>query len=366
MVNSTFVFVATLLASAHGFQHQSARNSATGSRSALLMNKGGLHNELFQKMKKAVLPIVLGASIMLGDASNADAARSGGRSGGSSFRGGGGGGGGYRSSPARSSTQLSGSRGFSTPMIIPMYTPMYTPFYSPMYSPFGGFNLQLLLLGAGAYIIYSALSNRAGGSDFSNSEEGGALGTGATVMKVQIALESDWAERSNIMNTLSMLAEKNSALSGREDIAKLLSEASLALLRKQGDWNSAAYEGELFRQGGQAAEPAFQKLAIKERAKFEEEVSSVATVRPSQMGSTPTQVVVSIVVAMRGKSSAYMPNNLRTVSDVSACLQGLAADALTDNGNNVMAVEVLWTPSESGNTISSRELIEDYPELLRL
>ena len=120
-------------------------------------------------------------------------------------------------------------------MIIPMYTPMYTPFYSPMFSPFGGFNLQLLLLGAGAYFIYTALSNRAGGSDFSNSEEGGALGTGATVMKVQIALESDWAERSNIMNTLSMLAEKNSALSGREDIAKLLSEASLALLRKQGE-----------------------------------------------------------------------------------------------------------------------------------
>ena len=168
------------------------------------------------------------------------------------------------------------------------------------------------------------------------------------------------------MNTLSMLAEKNGALSGREDIAKLLSEASLALLRKQSDWNSAAYEGELFRGSGQSAEPAFQKLAIKERAKFEEETSSMATVRPSSIGSTPTQVVVSIVVALRGKSSGYMQQNLRSVSDVSACLQGLAADALTDGGDNIMAVEVLWTPSEVGNTISSRELIEDYPELIRL
>ena len=252
-------------------------------------------------------------------------------------------------------------------MIMPMMPMM------PMYSPFGfGFtpfipiNFNLLLLGGAAYVIYSVLSNRAGGSDFSNSEDAGALGSGATVMKVQIALESDWAERSNIMNTLSMLAAKNSALSGREDIAKLLSEASLALLRKQGDWNSAAYEGELFRQGGQAAEPAFQKLAVKERAKFEEETSSVATIRPSKIGSTPTQVVVSIVVALRGKSSGYMPNNLRSVSDVATCLQGLAADAMTDDGNNIMAVEVLWTPSEVGNTISTRELIEDYPELIRL
>lgn len=246
----------------------------------------------------------------------------------------------------------------------------------PMYSPFGfggfGFtpfipiNFNLLLLGGAAYAIYTVLSNRAGGSDFSNSNESGALGSGATVMKIQIALESDWAERNNIMGTLSNLAEKNGAMSGRNDIAKLLSEASLALLRKQGDWNSAAYEGELFRSGGQAAEPAFQKLAVKERAKFEEETSSFATIQPSSMGSTPTQVVVSIVVALRGTSTGYMKNNLRSISDVSACLQGLATDALTDNGENIMAVEVLWTPSEVGNTISSRELIEDYPELIRL
>jgi uncharacterized membrane protein len=132
-----------------------------------------------------------------------------------------------------------------------------------------------------------------------------------------------------------------------------------------GDWVSVAYEGEVFRQGGQAAEPAFQKLAVKERAKFEEETSSVATIKPSSSSISRTECVVSIVVALRGKSSAY-GKDVRTLSDLSACLQGLAADALTDDGNNVMAVEVLWTPSDPGNTISPRELIEDYPELIRL
>ena len=51
-------------------------------------------------------------------------------------------------------------------------------------------------------------------------------------------------------------------------------------------------------------------------------------------------------------------------AEVKRCLQGLAADALTDEGDNVMAVELLWTPSERGSTISKRELINDYPELI--
>ena len=365
---------ATTVALSHGFQPRTSCNNGLRQvqmkHSTLLMKTSSDNEDFMAKMKKALIPLVLGASLLLVDPSNANAARSGGRSGGSSFRGGGSS---FRPSPQRSSMQLQGGSGYSgynrgpSINIMPMM-PMYSPFGFGGFgfTPFIPINFNVLLLGGAAYAIYTVLSNRAGGSDFSNSENAGSLGSGATVMKVQVALESDWAERGNIMNTLSMLAEKNSALSGRGDIAKLLSEASLALLRKQSDWNSAAYEGELFRGSGQSAEPAFQKLAIKERAKFEEETSSMATVRPSNIGSTPTQVVVSIVVALRGKSSGYMQQNLRSISDVSACLQGLAADALTDGGDNIMAVEVLWTPSEVGNTISSRELIEDYPELIRL
>ena len=44
----------------------------------------------------------------------------------------------------------------------------------------------------------------------------------------------------------------------------------------------------------------------------------------------------------------------------------MAADALSDNGENIMAVEVLWTPSEPGSVITERAIIEDYPELIRL
>jgi uncharacterized membrane protein len=339
------------------------------SRQILRMAEGtesGSPMELsLKKLTSKLLPAAIGASLFL-NVPNADAIPSGSRSGGSSFR------------SAPSSTRMYSSRSYSSgpsvsiSPVMPLYTPMYSPFgfgFSPF--GFGGFgimpiNLNLLILGGIAYAVYTALSNRAGGSSFDGGEDAGVLGGGATVMKIQVALDSNWSDRNNIMNTLSNIAAKNGAMSTRRDLSRLLSEASLAILRKENEWNAAAYEGELYGGSGRRAEPAFQQLAIKERAKFEEETSPVATIAPSSVGSTPTQAVVSIVVALRGRSSGYISGNVRSMSDVARCLQGLATDALTDDGENIMAVEVLWTPSEPGNTITPRQLIEDYPELIRL
>ena len=137
------------------------------------------------------------------------------------------------------------------------------------------------------------------------------------------------------------------------------------MLRKQSDWNSVAYEGEVFNRN-QGAEPRFQRLAIAERAKFEKE-NPEGAVRGSSVNSAsqPTQAVVSLVVAMRGKSTAYS-KSVTTLSEVRACLAALASDALLDNGENVMAVEILWSPFEKGEVVTPRELIEDYPDLIRL
>ena len=176
----------------------------------------------------------------------ADAMSSGGRSGGSSFR----------SAPSRSmpsSTRLGGStRSYGStsyaprPMIVPM--PMYSPFgYGGGFgfSPFGfmPINLNLLIIGGVAYAVYSVLKNRVGGADFNSGEEAGSLGGGASVLKLQVCLDSNW-DYNNIQDTLALLAAKNGAMSSRSDIAKLLSEASIALLRRQEDWTAAAYEGE--------------------------------------------------------------------------------------------------------------------------
>ena len=325
--------------------------------------------KFFGQAKKGLAAAALAAAVLVGPlggvVEDANAARSGGRSGGSSFR--------MPASSSRSSTALrSSSRGGygGGSMIMPM--PMYSPFgYGGFgFSPFGfmPINLNVIILAGVAYVVYQALSNRAGGSDFSNDGSSGSLGGGSTVVKLQLSLSSDWNQPGNIMETLTRLAEKNSAMTGRTDLARLLSESALALLRRQNDWNSAAYEGEQFTFGPQKAESYFQRLAVKERAKFEEEnsSSSFAVIKSTNTGvSKPTQVIVSLVVAIRGSSSSYV-RKVQSIGDAKKCLEGLAADALTDQGENIMAVEVLWTPSEPGNVISEREIIEDYPELIRL
>merc|ERR1712146_841128 len=149
-------------------------------------------------------------------------------------------------------------------------------------------------------------------------------------------------------------------MTNRNDLARLLSESSLALLRRVNDWDSAAYEGERFLMGPTKAEPYFQRLAVGERSKFERETIGESRVMIKDSNdrsvSQPTEMVVSLVVAMRGQSTGYA-SSVRSLAEVKACLQGLAAD--------VMAVELMWTPSESGVTISERELIEDYPELIK-
>lgn len=226
-------------------------------------------------------------------------------------------------------------------------------------------NFNLLLLGGLVYVAYSVLSNRMGGSDFAgsgNSEQQ----YGATVVKLNIAMESNWASRNNIMNTLARLANKNSALSTRQDLSNLLSEASLSVLRAKNDWTAVSFSTKSFSERNSfEAEPSFQQMAIRERSKFEQEKMPVATLLPAEESSSPTQVVVSILVALQGNSNAYK-KELTKASEVAECLERLAAEALTNEGENVMAVEVLWTPSEPGNTLSRRDLIMNYPELLEI
>ncbi len=132
-----------------------------------------------------------------------------------------------------------------------------------------------------------------------------------------------------------------------------------------------SYAGEQFRENEfQLAEGKFQQIAVKERSKFEKESTALNLIKPTKRydGSLPTQAVVSLIVAIRGKSQAakLAKTSALSNSDVIDRLTQLAADALTDNGENIMACEVLWSPSESGVTLTDRDIIVDYPELSKL
>jgi len=177
--------------------------------------------------------------------------------------------------------------------------------FSPFGFGYGGFGFPMflspnvLVFALAAYIALQVISSRAGGSDFGNNDdETSSLGSGASLIKLQVSLDDDWSKRGNIMDSLSSISSKNSDLSSRTELSKLLSDASLALLRKSSDWNSVAYEGELYRGGrSKDVESEFQKVAIRERSKFEEELTSAKSSR--EVVSKPTQVHHYIVLCFQ-------------------------------------------------------------------
>lgn len=375
MIQIVLLIAIALLATVSGFttkislttRRPTVQSIVMKDRNSDEMNTVDWKNILSPSLTKSISALLCGAAL-LANPSESLAARSGGRSGGSSFRSA------PRSAP--SSTRLN-SGGYSggtrssyrpSPIVI---MPSYSPFG---FSPFGGFGMgfspfsffpspSVLFLGLAAYAAYTLLTNRAGGSDFSNDGDGGSLGSGASVMKLQISMSSDWAKNGNIMQTLSDLSQRGS-VTGRNQISSLLSDASLSILRKNEDWTSACFDSEAFNSGG-GVEPTFQRLAVSERAKFETEISGSSVRSSSIVEGSPTEVVVSIIVAIRGKSDA-LKKSAQSVSGVKQILQTFASEALTDEGDNIMGVEILWTPSEPGETLSERDIVSDYPELMRI
>lgn len=246
------------------------------------------------------------------------------------------------------------------------------------------------MLGGLAYVAYNIAKGRTGGTAFFNDQdtnsEVGSLGAGATVVKIQVCMDENWTDGNNIMSSLAKLANRNnnnmasSAQSDRATLSRMLSEVSMILLRKQSQWVSASIRGERFggnilnaANDAKRAEPYFQKLAIQERSKFDKETIESRGYNPNEivydrngnvMNGKSTPAVVSIIVAVRGKSDSL--RSLTSTRDLADALQTLAAEASSDDGENVLAVEVLWTPSEPGEKMDMRSIIVDYPDLIEL
>ena len=167
-----------------------------------------------------------------------------------------------------------------------------------------------------------------------------------------------------VQDNLRIASLKSDNLSNRDSLSEFLSDVCLALLRKQTDWNSVAYEITKFNERDSSqTEVNFQRTVVTERSKFEREVIPSIDLRSSSR-SDSTQAVVSIVVALRGDGKTF-PKNVDSSSLLKELLRSLAADAMSDDGENVLGVEVLWTPSDPGDRLSDRDLIQDYPELLK-
>lgn len=321
-----------------------------------------MHKKLQQAVKpllKSLFLLSLVLGLTFGHTSSALAARSGGRIGGGSFR-------------------VPSSRTY-TPRT---YAPGGGGYYSPY--PGGGFGFPFLIpfwgIGGGfgslfSILIFFALANfllqsfrRAASNQ--TEEYGYNSNPSVAITKLQVGMLANARTLQAELNRIAEEADTNSG-AGR---ASIIQETSLALLRHPEYW---VYAGGGSKQARlNSAEGEFNRLALAERSKFTEE--TLSNVNNSLKSSTPKDalsssgeldnptrlitegpgeyIVVTLLVATLGNFQIPSINNTEDLNTALRLLGSVSSDKL-------LAIEVLWTPQESGDTLSSDDMLMQYADL---
>ncbi|KAL8159566.1 hypothetical protein V2J09_001103 [Rumex salicifolius] len=301
-----------------------------------------------EALKKPAIALVLIGFLLISDPIAAWAA-SGGRMGGRAFS---------SSSPSRSYSSGRASSAFD-------YT---TPYYSP--TPFGGgrgfymgpafgfgvgagSSFLFVLAGFAAFLLLSGfLSDRSEGSVLNATEK-------TSILKLQVGLLGMARTLQRDLNRIAESADTSTS----EGLSYVLTETSLALLRHP-DFCISAYSSSDVKRSIEEGENRFNQLSIEERGKFDEEtlvnvnnVMRQRTTKLSGSGFRNEYIVITILVAAEGVHKLPTINGSKDLKDALQKLGSIPS-------NRTMAVEVLWTPQDENDTLSERELLEDY-SLLR-
>ncbi|MBD2439491.1 DUF1517 domain-containing protein [Nostoc sp. FACHB-110] len=304
-----------------------------------------------------VLSLVL--ALALGHADGALAARSGGRIGGGSFR-------------------MPSSRTYTPRTYAP---PGGGGYYAPY--PGGGFGFPFILpfwgIGGGfgglfTILIFIAIANFLVQSfRRANSGEVEEVGYGSnpnvSVTRLQVGLLAQARDLQPELNKIAEFADTNSP----EGRAEVIQETSLALLRHPEYW---VYAGGGTQQAKlSSAEGQFNRLALAERSKFSSETLSNVN---NQLKATrndvlpasgeldnPTRlisegpgeyIIVTLLAATLGKFAIPAIN---TTDDLRQALRQIGSIP----SEQLLAIEVLWTPQAEGDTLTSDDLLAEYPDL---
>ncbi|XP_049388999.1 uncharacterized protein LOC125853360 [Solanum stenotomum] len=296
--------------------------------------------------KPAVAAVLVGLLLMYDP--NSALAASGGRIGGKSF------------SSSRSSAP---SRGYSTRTAGPSFS-YSAPYYAP--SPFGfsgggvyvgpavgfGSSAFLVMMGFAAFIMVSGfLSDRSEGSVLTATDK-------TSVLKLQVGLLGLGRSLQKDLNRIAEVADTSTP----EGLSFVLTETTLALLRHPG-YCISAYSSVDVKRSMEEGENRFNQLSIEERGKFDEEtLVNVNNIRRKSStsqranGFSNEYIVVTILVAAEG---VYKLPAINGSGDLKEALQKIASIP----SSRTLAVEILWTPQNENDTLSERELLEDYPLL---
>ncbi|KAJ7973453.1 Myelin-associated oligodendrocyte basic protein [Quillaja saponaria] len=311
-------------------------------------------NALKALRKPAIAAVLLGLLLMF-DPSSALAA-SGGRMGGRSFS-------------SHSSSSYS-SRGYSVPSSPSSGFSYSAPYYAP--SPLGfsgggggfyfgpavglgvgaGSSFFFILVGFAAFILVSGfLSDRSESSLLTATQK-------TTVLKLQVGLLGMGRSLQKDLNRIAETADKSSS----EGLSYILAETTLSLLRHP-DYCISGYSSVDLKRSIEDGEKRFNQLSIEEQGKFDEEtlmnvnnIKKLSTTSQRSNGFSNEYIVITILVAAEGVQKVPAINGS---GDLKEALQKVGSIP----SSKLLAVEVLWTPQNENDTLSERELLEDYPLL---
>lgn len=293
---------------------------------------------------KSCLAIALAIALIFSNAQSALAARTGGRIGGGSFR-----------APTRTYAPPTGGYrgggyggGFGFPFIFPFFG-------------FGGGGLFTLLI---VFAIANFLMRSLNNAGEEAIEEYNSNPT-VSVAQLQVGLLAGARSLQTELDEIAQSADTGSE-SGR---AEVLQEVSLALLRHPEYWVYGAAKTEQTRLN--SAEAKFNQLSLAERSKVERETLSnvnnqlrEADDRAALTGDESNgevadpgeYIVVTILVGTEGKLQLPAINGSEDLRQALGQFGGLASDRL-------LAIEVLWAPQASGDTLTTDDILAQYPNL---
>ncbi|CAI5991702.1 unnamed protein product [Closterium sp. NIES-64] len=334
-----------------------SNDTATSSASATetvpsVQRPARLTESVTEAVKAAVKPILaaaLIASVLTGTPNDALAAQGGGRVGGSSF------------SASRANTYAPPAATYAAP---PVVVAPVTPFFMP--TPFFFFGPTISLGGGGgifgflflAIAVYFIAQTVMGFLADSAEEEVWAETQRSSVVRLQVGLLGTARKLQRDLDQMASRADTGS----QEGLHSILQETVLALLRNP-DYCIYGFSTSETANDSYGGEAAFNRLSMGERSKFKEEtLVNVGDMRkrserePSEQRMNSEYIVVTILAATEGTFVLPEVKSNADLREALTILGSIPADEL-------QAVEVLWTPQNEEDTLTTRDMLEDYPSL---
>jgi len=304
---------------------------------------------------KTVFILSLVLTLAFSHANDALAARSGGRIGGGSFR-------------------MPSSRTYAPRTNMPSGGGYYAPygggfgfpFLLPLWGFGGGFGglFGIIIFFTMANFLVQTFRRVTSGE---TEEVSYSSNPSVSVTRLQVGLLAQARDLQPELNRIAETADTNSP-EGRSEV---LQEASLALLRHPEYW---VYAGGGTQQAKlNSAESQFNRLSLAERSKFSEETLSnvnnqlkaVLSQEALSGEDNPTRlisegpgeyIIVTLLAATLGKCEIPAINSADDLRQALRQIGSLPSEQL-------LAIEVLWTPQSEGDTLTSDDLFAEYPDL---